>query len=66
MKEMLCFKSDDGFLFNTKEECIKYEKELKDKNNIKQFVEDHFYNGLTRNDLFDIIYENRIELKSIL
>lgn len=60
------YEAMDATKFDTEKECIEYEKTLTIRKQVRKFIDDHFYYGMTQSKFFEIIWENKDELIKIL
>jgi hypothetical protein len=62
MKKIEAFKSEDGFMSEDIRQVEEHEKELALKTLFSEFVDAHGWNGMSKGDIGDMLYEDRAEL----
>jgi len=66
MEEIRAFKTTDGFIFEDRETARQREQDLQIQNALYGFVEKYGCYEMTKDNVKDILYENREELMKIL
>lgn len=69
MKEVIRYKTDDGALFETKEEAVKYEQQLEEKEKLMELIEEYSNDNnvvIDAQEMYDFIDIKRIQLIKIL
>ncbi len=64
--ELVSWKTEDGKIFQDKNEAIKHHAKIMFKNKLIGFIEKFGFNGMTKSDVFDMIFQERNELFNIL
>ncbi len=65
IEEVKMFKTKDGKTFELESDAINHEEEVIIKEKLEAFVDEHFYSGISKFDITDILYENPDELIKI-
>jgi hypothetical protein len=66
MKTVQAYETTDGKIFRDSGEAQTHQKDLDTSGALNEFVLRHCYSGMSSNDVFDILYDNREELRGIL
>jgi dsDNA-binding SOS-regulon protein len=66
MKKVEAFQTEDGKLFTDKGEAEKHQKNINLINALRAFTEKHCYSGMSSDDVYDILYDNREDLQRML
>jgi len=66
VKNIGAYKADDGTIFEDACSAIEYQKELDIRARIDAFVNQHCWSSMTRQDVSDLIYENKNQLQKCL
>lgn len=66
VEEVKAYKTSDGKMFTNPNEAATHEREIVLRAKIEEFVDRHYFSGVTRSDVSDILIENSDELIKIL
>ena len=65
VKQVQAYETTDGQLFKEQSEAQARQKDLDTMAAIQTFVDSHCYSGMHSTDVYDILYDNRDELRRI-
>lgn len=65
IKQILAYETTDGRLFTQQGAAVAHQKDLDLRAAVQSFVDSHCYSGMGSVDVFDMLYENRDELRRI-
>jgi hypothetical protein len=66
MKKVEAFQTEDGKLFTDKGEAEKHQKDINLINALQAFTHKHCFSGMSSDDVYDILYDNREDLLRML
>lgn len=65
MEEIKCYKTSAGKIFESLIDAIRQEKEISLKKRINLWVDKYCWNGISKSDLEDYLFETRDEITQI-
>ena len=62
IKQVIAYKATDGFTNENEKEVIEHQKEVSLRKIFSDFVEAHGWRGMGKDDVADMLFENRVQL----